>query len=129
MDSGSAISFSGQSEQNPDWFPGDIVFLLKVKHHPRFTRKGNDLNVNVRLTLREALLGYKKQISHLDGHIVEIEYNGVTQPNSVRTVHGEGMPHHDMPSNKGALYVTFLVDLPNKLTPDQEDMVKKLFPR
>ena len=128
-DGGSAITFAGQSEQNPDWFPGDIIFILKIRNHPRFTRRGNDLFANVRLSLREALLGYSKQISHLDGHIVQIDYTGVTQPNSIKTVHGEGMPQHDMPSNKGELYVTFLVDLPSKLTPDQEEMVKKLLPR
>ena len=129
MDNGSQIMFAGQSEQNPDWFPGDIIFVLKVRNHPRFTRRGNDLLTNVRLTLREALLGYSKQISHLDGHVVQIDYKGVTQPGSVRTVGQEGMPHHDMPSNKGDLFVTFIVDLPSKLTPDQEELVKKLLPR
>jgi DnaJ-class molecular chaperone len=129
MDNGSSITFAGQSEQNPDWFPGDIVFVLKVRNHPRFQRKGNDLYTNVRISLKEALLGYTKQISHLDGHVVQIESKGVTQPNFVRTIQGEGMPHHDMPSNKGDLYVTFLVDLPNKLTPEQEELVRKLLPR
>ena len=129
MDNGSPITFAGQSEQNPDWFPGDIIFILKVRNHSRFTRRGNDLLSNVRLTLREALLGYSKQISHLDGHVVQIDYKGVTQPGSTRTVSGEGMPHHDMPSNKGDLFVTFIVDLPSKLTPDQEELVKKLLPR
>ena len=129
MDNGSAITFAGQSEQNPDWFPGDIVFVLKVRNHPRFQRKGNDLYTNVRISLKEALLGYSKQIGHLDGHVVQIENKGVTQPNFVRTIQGEGMPHHDMPSNKGDLFVTFLVDLPSKLTPDQEELVRKLLPR
>jgi DnaJ-class molecular chaperone with C-terminal Zn finger domain len=129
MDTGSSITFSGQSEQNPDWFPGDIIFVLKVRDHSRFTRKGNDLYTNLKLTLREALLGYSKQVSHLDGHVVQIDYTGVTQPNFVRTVQGEGMPHHDMPSNRGDLFITFLVSLPSKLTPEQEELVKQLLPR
>lgn len=128
QDNGSEIVFPGQSEQNPDWFPGDIIFVLKVKTHPRFERKNNDLHTSVRLTLKEALLGYSKQISHLDGHVVQVDFQGVTQPESVRIVRGEGMPHADVPSNKGNLHVKFVVDLPGRLTPDQENMVRQLFP-
>ncbi|CAG9311634.1 unnamed protein product [Blepharisma stoltei] len=129
MDNGSEIIFPGQSEQSPDWFPGDIIFVLKLKPHTRFERKGNDLSTSIRLTLKEALLGYSKQISHLDGHVVQIDYTGVTQPESVRIIKGEGMPHQDVPSNKGNLHVRFIVDLPGKLTPDQENTIKQLFPR
>ena len=126
MDNGSEILFQGESEQNPDWFPGDIVFLLKLQPHSRFTRNQHDLNTNMRLTLKEALLGYKKQIQHLDGHFVQVEYTGVTQPQSVRTIRGEGMPHHDVPSQKGDLYITFVVDFPKTLTRDQQSLVEQL---
>ncbi|CAG9315644.1 unnamed protein product [Blepharisma stoltei] len=129
MDNGSEIVFPGQSEQSPDWFPGDIIFVLKLKNHARFERRGNDLVTSIRLTLKEALLGYSKQISHLDGHVVQIDFTGVTQPESVRIIKGEGMPHQDVPSNKGNLHVRFIVDLPGKLTLDQENTVRQLFPR
>ena len=128
MDNGSEIVFGGQSEQNPDWFPGDIIFVLKVREHSRFKRSGHDLHTTVKLTLKEALLGYQKKITHMDGHTVQIEYEGVTQPESVRRVKEEGMPHHDVPSNKGDLFVRFVVEFPNKLTEEQQELVKKLLP-
>jgi DnaJ-class molecular chaperone len=78
MDSGSEITFPGESEQSPDWFAGDIVFVLKVRPHKKFTRKGDDLHTEVRLSIREALLGYTKEITHLDGHIVRLEHDGIT---------------------------------------------------
>ena len=127
MDNGSQVTFSGQSEQNPDWFPGDIHFVLKVKKHPRFERRGNDLFTKVRLSLSEALLGYTKEIAHLDGHIVRVEYTGVTQPGAVRQVREEGMPHYEVPSNKGSLFVEFIVDLPKRLTKEQQELVDKHF--
>ena len=108
MDAGSEIPFQGESEQSPDWFPGDVIFVLRVQPHSRFTRNQHDLSASVRLTLKEALLGYKKQIQHLDGHYVQLEYTGVTQPQSVRTIRGEGMPHHDVSSTKGDLHTNQL---------------------
>lgn len=127
MGVGSEIVFAGESEQSPDFLPGDIVFVLRVKNHPRFKRTGNDLHTDIKITLREALIGYSKRISHLDGHLVEIEHDGITQPQSIRKVQGEGMPHLDVPSNKGDLYVTFIVELPRRLTPEQQEQVKLLF--
>ena len=48
--------------------------------HPRFKRNGNNLHTVVTLTLEEALLGFIKEIEHLDDHIVTIEKTKVTQP-------------------------------------------------
>lgn len=48
--------------------------------HPRFQRNGNNLHTVVTLTLEEALLGFTKEIEHLDDHIVTIEKTKVTQP-------------------------------------------------
>jgi len=127
MGTGSEIVFAGESEQSPDFLPGDIIFVMKVKNHPRFRRTGNDLHTEVKITLREALIGYTKRISHLDGHLVEVEHEGITQPQSVRKVQGEGMPHLDVPSQKGDLYVTYVVELPRRLTPEQQEQVKLLF--
>jgi DnaJ-class molecular chaperone len=126
MDNASEILFQGESEQNPDWFPGDIIFVLKLQPHSRFTRNQHDLLTSIRLSLKESLLGYKKQIEHLDGHVVQVEYTGVTQPQSVRTIRGEGMPHHDMPSQKGDLHITFIVDFPRSLARDQMALVEQL---
>ena len=126
MDNGSEIMFQGESEQNPDWFPGDIIFVLKLAGHSRFIRREHDLSTSIRLTLKEGLLGYKKQIEHLDGHIVQLEYTGVTQPQSVRTIQGEGMPHHNMPSQKGDLHITFIVDFPRSFARDQMALVEQL---
>jgi len=58
----------------------DIVFEISELPHPVFTRSGNNLWVNVRISLKEAMLGFKKKIKHLDGHYVRIEKTGVTQP-------------------------------------------------
>ena len=51
----------------PDTITGDIVFVLQLKDHPKFKRKGDDLFVEHSLTLVEALCGYQFVLTHLDG--------------------------------------------------------------
>jgi DnaJ-class molecular chaperone len=51
----------------PDMERGDLIFTLKQRLHDRFTRVGNNLFIEVDLTLEESLLGFKKVVSHLDG--------------------------------------------------------------
>lgn len=107
--------------------PGDVIFKLRQANHPRFRREGDNLHHEMHLSLREALLGYKRPIRHLDGRDVTVEHKGVTQPFEVRKVSGEGMPLHNFPSQHGDLFVKYIVDLPNKLNEEQKEAVAKLF--
>merc|ERR1711879_788147 len=50
------ITFEGESEQHPDFLPGDIIFQIRQGPHERFKREGNDLHTTMTLSLKEALL-------------------------------------------------------------------------
>jgi len=60
------LTFGDQCTQ-PDTETGDIVFVLQLKDHPKFKRKGDDLFVQHTLTLTEALCGFQFPLTHLDG--------------------------------------------------------------
>ena len=117
MSSGSEIRFERMSEQRPGQIPGDVVFVVNVKPHRRFRRDGDDLHVTMDLSLREALLGYQRRIEHLDGHAVPVSSNdgAITTPMSVKSVRGEGMPKHEVPSEYGDLHITHRVVYPSSL--------------
>lgn len=83
--------------------------------------------MNIQISLKEALLGFKKFIKHLDGHEVLIEQNTVTQPNYTKIIKGEGMPVKDTPSEFGELHIKFLVRLPNKVDAEQQKVLKQIF--
>lgn len=124
------LVYDMEADQNPDQIPGDIVFLVQTVPHPRFTRKDNvHLEMDLKLTLLEALTGFTKTITHLDGHEVEISEEGVTQYNQKRVIEGEGMPKHHVPSERGDLIVTYKVELPSHLTEAQQAEIAKLFPK
>ena len=74
--------------------------------------------------MREALLGFEKQIEHLDGHFVKVAKDGVTQHGEQLRIKEEGMPKYGMPSDFGDLVVTFNVKTPTKLDDGQKAMLK-----
>lgn len=127
MEDGREIVFQRESEQHPDYIPGDVVFNLRLQNHPIFKRVGSNLYSDLNLSLKDAILGFKKQIRHLDDHYVQIESNSIVQPFSVKIIKEEGMPMHNFPSQKGDLHVKFIIKLPTKLNEKDKEILKKLF--
>eukprot|EP00124_Ichthyophonus_hoferi_P002440 Ihof_evm8s166 gene=Ihof_evmTU8s166 len=70
MKEGHQIRFTGEGDQVPGLPPGDIVIVLRQKEHPVFQRQGDDLIMNMSITLCEALCGFKMPVKHLDDEIV-----------------------------------------------------------
>lgn len=86
MPSDGEVRFERESEQSPGITPGDVIFKFRQVEHGRFRRQGDDLHHEMRLSLKEALLGFKRPVRHLDGRDVLVEHRGVTQPFEVRRV-------------------------------------------
>lgn len=59
MRDGDSVTFKHKAEQSPGQLPGDVVVKLKMRKHTKFERKGNDLHMDAKITLKEALLGFK----------------------------------------------------------------------
>jgi len=130
MKDGATIVFEGEAEQHPDpnIMPGDVIAVVREVPHPIFTRDGDDLKMDMEISLREALLGFTRTIVHLDGHKVTIQNKPghTTQPFEVQVIEGEGMPLHGTPSLKGNLHVKFIVKFPDSLSPSQQTAIKEL---
>lgn len=71
--SGTKIEFRGEGDQMPGVEPGDVVFEIEQKPHPRFTRKDDDLFYKADIDLLTALAGGHLHIEHLDDRWLTIE--------------------------------------------------------
>merc|ERR1719326_1510643 len=80
MKDGDTITFPHMAEQSPGQLPGDVILELSQKPHRKFTRKGNDLHMTMKISLKEALLGFTRQIAHLDEHSVKLRQDKITAP-------------------------------------------------
>jgi len=118
MADGQQIPFEQEADQHPDHTAGNVIFTIRTASHPRFQRKGNNLYVRTSITLLESLVGFEKEIQHLDNHTVHIKRSSVTKPAFVQLIKGEGMPHHETPSVKGDLEIEYYIEFPSGELPE-----------
>eukprot|EP00939_MAST-03C_sp_MAST-3C-sp1_P004485 g4485.t1 len=132
--SGHSVTFAGKGEQIPGMLPGDIEIELSVKSHETFKRRNNDLYMTVPISLKEALLGFTRDVVHLDGHSVKVSSpreNGkpkIVAPRQELVIQDEGMPHHGDPSKRGSLYVKLRVAMPAELNDETREWLGMHFP-
>jgi DnaJ-class molecular chaperone len=125
--SGDQIVMERMGEQRPGMIPGNVIVRIKQINDSRFRRDGNDLHTSVTVGLKEGLLGFHKDIVHLDGNLVSVNRDGVTQPMQVIKIEEEGMPFKSDSDRRGHMYVTVVVEFPSKLTEDQAKLVSQMF--
>ena len=116
-------------DQLPDGTAQDIEFILSEKDHPVYKRDGDDLRTTVRLSLAEALTGFRRTLQSLDNRPIELSLGQgsdatVVSPGDVRRLGGEGMP--TKAGGKGDLIVTFTVDFPRRLDPAKKQQLRTL---
>jgi DnaJ-related protein SCJ1 len=129
MADGEVITFDGAADQHPDMMAGDIKFVIKTRPHDIYTRKGDNLYVKEVITLVEALVGFKHQLTHLDGTKVELHRSGVTPPGYVQQINNQGMPVYNGHGERGKLFVEYSVVFPvgMSFSPTDKEQITKMF--
>lgn len=125
INTGEQIRLSGKGEAGVNGGPnGDLYVEFTVGSHPLYTRKEDDLYMELPVTITDLVLGCSKEINTLYGRI-ELKISDGSQPGEILRVRGKGMPN--VHSGKlGDLYITLKLVLPNKLTRTQKELFKDL---
>lgn len=125
VDTGHQLRISGKGSAGYNGGPnGDIYIEFKVKDHPLFERKENDIYVEVPLTITEAVLGCKKEVPTLTGNVILTIDPGSQSGDQLR-LKGKGVKD-PVRSRKGDMYVVLDVVIPDKLDKKQRDLFKEL---
>ena len=115
----------GEGEAGSNGGPnGDLFCEMHVKSHPLFQREGLHLTCHVPITYSQAALGAEIEIPNLDGKQMLTIPPG-TQPGEIIRLKRQGMPD-PQGSGRGDLRVQVIVDVPRKLTPKQETLLREL---
>ena len=126
---GSRVRLPGQGGESPTGGPrGDMILVLHVEPHRFFRREGDDLHLDVPLTVPEAYLGSKVKVPTIDG-AVSLKVAPHTQSATVVRVRGKGVIRKDKPP--GDLYVHYQVVVPTVDAPELKtamDMIAKFQP-
>ncbi|HWC26243.1 MAG TPA: molecular chaperone DnaJ [Solirubrobacteraceae bacterium] len=122
---GSRIRLAGKGEPGRNGGPdGDLYVVTHVQESPVFRRKGDNLEVEVPLTLPEALRGAEIEVPTLEGRKT-LRVPAGTRPGSVQRLRGEGPKRLGKPG-RGDIHYRFTLDMPDKLTAEQEAAVDDL---
>jgi molecular chaperone DnaJ len=122
---GSRIRLAGKGEPGRNGGPdGDLFVVTHVPDSPVFARKGDHVEVEVPLTIPEALRGAEIEVPTLDGRKT-LRVPAGTRHGSVQRLRGEG-PKRLGKAGRGDIHYRFVLDLPDKLTSEQEAAVDDL---
>jgi len=121
---GQVLRLRGQATQDKgSGRAGDVLIELKVRSHPMFTRKGNDIHAELPITLPEAVLGAKIEVPTVAGNVTLTVPKGANTGTRLR-VKGKGAMAPGGRS-RGDHYVTFKVLLPDNPDPELAELVEK----
>jgi len=125
VDTGSQLRISGKGDDGPRGGPaGDLVILTRVRPHPFFVRKGDNLHCELPITLPEAILGARISVPTPDGTTVMTVPPG-TQSGQLFRLRGKGCPRL-AGSGRGDLYVSTRVVIPGAPDATWAEMIASL---
>ncbi|CAB3410528.1 unnamed protein product [Caenorhabditis bovis] len=116
---GEKIVFEGKGDQSLEVDqPGDVIIMIDEMEHNTFVRKDDNLIMEQKILLSEALCGCTKAIKTLDERTLfyRLLPGEVIAHGTIKVIHGEGMPMSRTPSEKGDLLIQFQVEFPKKLS-------------
>ena len=122
---GSKIRIKGKGEAGLRGGPsGDLFVRVHVEEDDFFERRGNDVILEVPVTVSEAALGTTVKIPTPGGGRVSLKIPAGSQDGRTLRVRGKGAP--GLRGGQGDLHVRLRVRVPEKLSKEQKQLFEKL---
>jgi DnaJ-class molecular chaperone len=109
VETGTQMRLSGKGEEGPGG-PGDAIISIEVAPHRFFTRDGDDVRLDLPVTLKEAVLGARVPVPTVEGTVM------LTVPKSAssgKVLRLKERGFHRKGGGRGDQLVTLLIDLPD----------------
>ena len=126
VDDGMRVRLTGEGERSRDGGPpGDCYCFIRVQSHPLFRREESHLFVEVPISYTQAVLGAEIEIPTLDG-TDRLTIPRGTQSGDVFKLPSRGIPDPRRNGLPGDLLVQTYVEVPKKLEPREEEILREL---
>jgi molecular chaperone DnaJ len=123
---GSRVRLAGKGEPGRNGGPsGDLFVITHVQDNPVFKRKGDNIEVEVPLTIPEAIRGAEVEVPTLHGS-KRLRVPAGTHHGTVQRLRGEGPPKLGARAARGDIHYRFVIDVPASLSSEQSEAVEKL---
>jgi molecular chaperone DnaJ len=125
VEDGMRLRVNGEGDAgNHGGGPGDLYVILRVREHPYFERRGNDLYCTIPISISQAVLGTELKVPTLRG-FERLRIPEGTQTGSVFRIRGKGLPILEG-RGQGDLYVSVGVVIPSKLSREQRRLFESM---
>ncbi len=108
LEDGTKIRLSGKGAEGPAG-RGDAIVTIQIVPHPHFRRDGNDIRLDLPVTLKEAVLGAKVKVPTPEGPVMLTIPKGTTSGKILR-LKGRGFAGKD--GKRGDQLVAVEIDVP-----------------
>ncbi|MBD3208153.1 MAG: molecular chaperone DnaJ [Candidatus Nealsonbacteria bacterium] len=126
VDSNQVLKFNRKGEAGrKKGKPGNLYVRIRVKKHPVFDRKGDDLYMSVPISFSQAALGDEIEVPTIDGKEVLLKVPAGTKTGKALRLSNKGIPHFSG-GGRGDMYIELVVDTPKNLTKRQKQLLKEL---
>ena len=110
---GVTFKYKGMGDDTIKNMPrGDLLVQMSVLDSDGFTRKGNDLHTSKTISCFDAIRGCDIQLKTLLETTIKVKVPAGTQPGTLISCKGQGMPVHKTLNIRGNLYVKIMVLIP-----------------
>ena len=110
---GITFKYSGMGDDSIKNMPrGDLMVVMSVLDSDGFTRKGNDLYTDKTIDCFQAVRGHEFSLKLLEDKVIKVKVPAGTQPGTLLTMKGLGMPVHKTLNIRGNLYVKVHILIP-----------------
>jgi molecular chaperone DnaJ len=124
-DTGSRVRLRGMGGAGEGGGPaGDLQIEITVREHPVFTRKGDNLSVEVPVTFGEAALGAKIKVPTIDG-VAAMTLPAGTQGGRKFKLSGKGFPS-TRTGKRGDQYVLIKIAVPKNIPERTKAAMKEI---
>jgi molecular chaperone DnaJ len=125
VDNGSNVRIQGKGHAGRSGGPpGDLYIVTRIRPHPFFERKGDNLYCEVPITVTEATLGAKIEVPTVDGKASMRIPQGTNSGQAFR-LRGMGVPHLKGPG-RGDQVVTVKIVVPQNLDARSQELLREL---
>ncbi len=126
VDDGRKLRVQGEGDAGLRGGPsGDLYIYIYINDDPEFRREGINILSEIKVSYLQAILGCRLQVNTVDG-TEELLVPPGTQPNTVLTLEGKGVPRLGNPVSRGDHLITVQIDIPTRVSLEERELLEKL---
>lgn len=126
VENGTRLRVSGEGDAGKRNGPaGDLYVYLVVNEESKFRREGIDIHSDLNVSYLQAILGCELEVETVDGKVA-MQVPAGTQPGTVLSLDGRGVPRLGNPVSRGKHLLTVKVDIPTRVKAEERELLNQL---